>query len=72
MSAKMLGLHGVTEIALSVRYASNDGARTLVILDEDGGQFEITFYGNTEALEALPKAIGFRDADFPKSAVERF
>ncbi|HET7413415.1 MAG TPA: hypothetical protein VFJ18_12225 [Pararhizobium sp.] len=60
-----IALHGVTKIELCTRYRDNSNSRTIRITAADylGHEFEteLTVYGNTDALDALPKSDDFRD-----------
>jgi len=56
-----MSIHRVTKVELCKSYASNGNSRTIRITDE-GGEQEITLYGNTDALDALPKSDDFRRA----------
>ena len=62
----MLGIfiHGVKRIELATAFPSNGSCRTVRIVGEDchGNAYtnEITVYGQTEDLDALPRAKDFR------------
>lgn len=55
--------HNVTKVELSRTYVENSGSRTIRITANDltGNEMvqEITLYGDTEALDALPRSSDF-------------
>ena len=60
-------MHGVKKIEYVSRYmAPSHEARTIRITTEYNGQesyFDITLFGNTEVIEALPKSEWFTDTN---------
>lgn len=56
-------MHHVAKIEISKRFQTNSNSRTLRITDVSGAKLEISLYGNTDALDALPLADDFRDHD---------
>lgn len=54
-----LSIHNVERIELARTYPSNGNSRTLRIVHRDGHEFEITVYGKTDTLDALPKSAGY-------------
>lgn len=62
-----ISFHHVDKIELSTVFASNGNCRTVRIMTHNhlGQEYEteLTFYGNTAALDALPKADDFSDRD---------
>lgn len=68
-----IGIHDVLKIELSAIHLTNSSSRTLRIVTHDfkGNEqkTEITFYGATKALDALPRAIDFHKfSDEPEVA----
>ena len=73
--ATTIGIHGVTRIELSAAYPANGNSRTLRIVSTawEGHEvaFELTVYGNTYALDAIPRAKDFRlTRENPDDALE--
>lgn len=58
-----ISIHDVTKIELCAAHLSNSSSRTLRIVTHDfkGNEHktEITVYGETKALDALPRAINY-------------
>lgn len=58
-----IGIHDVIKIELSMANPANSNSRTIRITTHDfkGNEFrtEITVYGATKALDALPRSIDF-------------
>ncbi|WP_097156067.1 hypothetical protein [Cohaesibacter gelatinilyticus] len=54
-------VHNVTSVELVGCDLNNSGSRTLAITCDDGSTFEIGLFGETAALENLPKSATFRD-----------
>jgi hypothetical protein len=54
-----LSIHFVAKVELCFAYPGNGNSRTIRITDRNGEQ-EITLYGNTDALDALPRSEDFR------------
>jgi len=64
-------IHGVTKIEIVNAFRDNDNSRTVRITscDHRGEHVtDITLYGETDALDALPKASVFRE--FTRSELE--
>lgn len=62
-----MSIFSVTKVELCRTYLGNGGSRTIRITGRDGEQ-EITLYGNTEVLDALPKSDDFRAATAARAA----
>lgn len=58
-----LTIHNVEKIEFCSSYSSNCNHRAIRVTDTTGASFEIALYGNTDILEALPKAADFRDLE---------
>ena len=62
-----MNIHNVTKIELVTTFVENAGSRTLRITaeDYDGNpvKFEVTVYGETGALDALPRSDDFTAYD---------
>lgn len=55
-----LMIHRVERIELSSVYPENGNSKTLRIVHK-GGELELTVYGDTDALDALPRSEDFRE-----------
>lgn len=56
-----MNIHQVAAIELAARHVDNGNSRTLLITLENGDCMELTFFGETDALEHLPKSEVFWD-----------
>jgi hypothetical protein len=57
-----LSIHNVTAIELATSYKANGNSRTIRISyssEIENGGFDLVVYGETDALDALPKAADF-------------
>jgi len=50
----------ITSIKLMSHSPGNANCRTICITDADGNEFSFSFYGQTDALDALPRSDHFR------------
>jgi hypothetical protein len=55
-----MNIHGVTKIELTRHMPENGNSRTIRVTDTDGCRFELTLFGDTNVLDALPRSDGFR------------
>ncbi|PWL17424.1 hypothetical protein DKP76_11640 [Falsochrobactrum shanghaiense] len=55
-----MSFHRVAKVELVTSYVDNGNSRTIRITNNKGEETEITLYGNTDALDALPKSDDFR------------
>lgn len=67
-----IGIHNVTRIELARSYPANSNSRMIRIVSVDWNghetKTEITVYGDTDALDALPKAKDYRVIDKTQEA----
>lgn len=64
-----LSLHEVEKIEVCNHFVSNMGCRRLRITNKDGVAVELTLFGNTAALDALPFSADFKDYDADAKAL---
>lgn len=62
MTTLGLDMHGVTGVKLYRKYESNGGQRTIII-ESYKGEVELTLYGDTSDLDALPLHEEYKDYD---------
>lgn len=58
-----LTIHNVEKIEFCSSYLSNGNSRAIRITNDEGVSFEITAFGKTDAIAALPKADDFTDLE---------
>ncbi len=56
-------IHDVVSIELVMSNINNSNSRTVRVETKDGQWFDLSFFGQTDALEALPKSETFRRFD---------
>lgn len=66
-----INAHNVKSIEICRSYVDCSNSRTIRITTSDG-EFEITMYGNTDALDTLPRSSDFkalhRSSGWPRAA----
>ncbi len=56
-----MNIFSVKAVTISFRNTQNNNSRSIMIETDDGGQLEITCYGNTQAIDSLPRHEDFFD-----------
>lgn len=62
MAASII-IHDVVSIELVMANKNNSNSRTVRVETKDGQWFDLSFFGDTDALEFLPKSETFRRFD---------
>ncbi|HEX2753670.1 MAG TPA: hypothetical protein VHP34_11320 [Alphaproteobacteria bacterium] len=57
--AMSLNIHNVVSAELANTFLENNNQRTIRITDDRGERFEFILYGETDALECLPRSDNF-------------
>jgi hypothetical protein len=71
MSITETSIHNVERIELARSFDSNTGSRTIRITNDKCVAVEITVFGKTSVLDALPKSEDFRNYDPVSPVAER-